>query len=244
MINFCLRRGISGVVSSFSQQRLYTSAHHGLKNCSNYVKNLGGNQTLYFKKGLTNTSMAEHCVTKRNFYSSSHILQNNQSIQDETKKDVFTHNEFRLIYEGPLSKKIKLLKLFSLTTASMSILAGPALLFMGRTASLSMFAKLFLASTIVTMGVTTTVLLHWLTRVYVYRMYFQPQTRMFAAETSSLFGGVRRTEFSVEDVILPEIEAAFSTFEARGNKYFIHMDLKEAEQILNYVKEYNFETLS
>lgn len=152
------------------------------------------------------------------------------------------NDEFRLIYEGPLSKKIKLVKILSLSTACMSICAGPALVLMGRS-SISMFGKLFLASTIVTMGVTTTLLLHWLTRVYVYKMYFHPHTRTFAAETSTLFGTVKRKTFSLDDIIVPEIESVFSTFEARGNKFFIHMDMKEAEQILKYVRESNLESL-
>ena len=149
--------------------------------------------------------------------------------------------DFRLVYEGPLSKKIKYLKLFSFTTATVS-LSAPAIIFFGSSA-VTPLVKGILASTVVVMGVTTTSLLHWLTRVYVHRMFFHPETRTFSAETSTIFGTMKKTRFSVEDVTIPEIEGAFSTFEAKGNKYFIHLELKEAEQIMKYVKEYNLETL-
>lgn len=149
--------------------------------------------------------------------------------------------EFRLVYEGPLTKKIKYLKVFSLSTACLS-LAAPVVFFMGNS-TLAPIAKAILSSTVVVMGVTTTSLLHWLTRVYVYRMFFHPQTRTFAAETSTIFGTTKKETFSVEDIHIPEIESGFSTFEAKGRKYFIHVDLKEADQILKYVREYNLETL-
>ena len=149
--------------------------------------------------------------------------------------------DFRLVYEGPLSKKIKYLKLFSFTTAAVS-LSAPAIIFLGSSA-VTPLVKGILASTVVVMGVTTTSLLHWLTRVYVHRMFFHSETRTFSAETSTIFGTMKKTRFSVEDIMIPEIEGAFSSFEAKGNKYFIHVELKEAEQILKYVKEYNLETL-
>ena len=104
-------------------------------------------------------------------------------------------------------------------------------------------AKALLATTVVIMGVTTTMLMHWITRVYVHKMYFHPQTRTFAAETVNVFARTKMTTFSVGDVTMPKIESAFSTFEANGNKYFIHMDLKEAEQIMKYVREYNYDNL-
>jgi len=156
---------------------------------------------------------------------------------DKTPND----NDFRLVYEGPLSKKIKFLKMFSLTTAMVS-LAAPVVIFMSHS-TLPVIAKSLLASTVIVMGVTTTSLLHWLTRVYVYKMFFHPEKRTFAAETSTIFGTTKRQYFTVEDMVIPEIESAFSTFEAKGSKYFIHVDLKEAEQILKYVREYNLESL-
>lgn len=159
----------------------------------------------------------------------------------ETTTTPLKDEDFRLVYEGPLSKKIKYLKLFSFTTATVS-LSAPAVIFLGSSA-VTPLVKGILASTVVVMGVTTTSLLHWLTRVYVHRMSFHPESRTFSAETSTIFGTMKKSRFSVEDVTIPEIEGAFSTFEARGNKYFIHLELKEGEQIMKYVKEYNLETL-
>lgn len=162
-------------------------------------------------------------------------------IHFQSEPNIVKDEDFRLVYEGPLSRKLKILKLFSFTTATVS-LSAPAVIFLGSTAA-APIVKGILASTVVLMGVTTTSLLHWLSRVYVYRMFFHPETRTFFAETSTIFGTTKRTRFTVEDIVIPEIEGAFSSFEANGNKYFLHVDLKEAQQILSYVRDYNLETL-
>ena len=104
------------------------------------------------------------------------FLQNNISKPFQTSCKVFQlekvetttplkDEDFRLVYQGPLSKKIKYLKLFSFTTATVS-LSAPAVIFLGSSA-VTPLVKGILASTVVVMGVTTTSLLHWLTRVYV-----------------------------------------------------------------------------
>ena len=181
------------------------------------------------KDQIPATSLAQKRITRK--------ITTISSITEKT----FHDNDFRLVYEGPLSKKIKFLKMFSLTTATVS-LAAPVVIFMSHS-TLHVVAKALLASTVIVMGVTTTSLLHWLTRVYVYKMFFHPDNRTFAAETSTIFGTTKRQYFSVEDMVIPEVESAFSTFEAKGSKYFIHVDLKEAEQILKYVRDYNLESL-
>jgi len=160
---------------------------------------------------------------------------------EEEKPQV--NEEFRLVYEGPLAKSVKLVKLFSLTTAAASLIGSPVLVMYGKE-SVSLIGKMFLASTVVLMGVSTTLLLHWISKVYVHKMYFHPQSHTFAAETLSFFARTKVTTFSAEDVVVPQIENAFSTFEANGKKYFIHMELKEAQQILNYVREYNLDSLT
>jgi len=160
-----------------------------------------------------------------------------------TKTDnIIKPEEFRLIYEGPLGTKIRLLKLFSLSTATVSIVCAPLFILFGKQ-SIPFIGKALMGGTVLFMGVTTTMIMHWLTRVYVHKMYFDADSKTFAAETSSLIGTFKRHTFNVADIVVPEIENAFSTFEAKGSKFFIHMELKEAEQIMKYVQEHNYEQL-
>ncbi|XP_004207188.1 uncharacterized protein LOC101237803 [Hydra vulgaris] len=151
-------------------------------------------------------------------------------------------SDFRLVYEGPLSKKIKLIKLFSMSTSVLSLICAPVLVLSNKSEA-TVFLKVFLASTVVTIGLSTTFLLHWLTRVYVHKMFFHPESATFAVETFNFFGMTTRRRFSVSEFRIPEVESAFSTFEANNKKYFLHTDLNEVDQILKYVKEHNTEQM-
>ncbi|XP_057306703.1 transmembrane protein 70, mitochondrial-like [Hydractinia symbiolongicarpus] len=182
------------------------------------------------------------CFARNMFLGSSASYPRQYSTTSATTEKPVSSDEFRLIYEGPLSQKIKFIKLFSLSTSFLAVFAAPVFILQGKE-SVPVIGKMILATTVVTMGVTTTILLHWLSRVYVHKMYFHPHSRTFAAETLNFFGRKKTKTFLVEDITVPEIENAFSTFEANGCRYFIHTDLKEAEQVMKYVKEYNYENM-
>ena len=160
----------------------------------------------------------------------------------QSSPNEISDNDFRLIYEGPLSKKIRAIKLFSMSTSILSLVCAPVLVFSSN-AETSILLKAFLASTVLTLGLSTTFFLHWLTRVYVHKMFFHPHSGTFAVETYNFFGITTRRRFSVADVRIPEVESVFSTFHAHNIRYFLHTDLKEADQILNYVKNFNAEEM-
>ena len=145
---------------------------------------------------------------------------------------------FHLIYEGPLSKSVSYVKVFSLTTCLAAMIGSPCLVFLGKE-SVPLIGKVAVAGTVALFGTTTTFLLHWVTRVYVHRLFFNPMEKTFTAETMSIFARRKLTQFSVRDINIPSEESAFSTFVAKDKKYFIHMELPEAQQVMNYVKEYH-----
>jgi len=132
------------------------------------------------------------------------------------------------------------LKWFSLTTATTALVFAPASLYFGKTGT-PLIGKLVISGTIAVYGVTTTLLLHWLSRVYVHKMFFDPSSRTFVVETFNVLGMSRRSRFHVGEVDIPREESMFSTFTAAGRKYFLHTDMKEVDQILGYVREYNYE---
>lgn len=191
-------------------------------------------------KTITTKRSDEHFVNAKDTNERvSHLSTRNESNKSITSEN---NQEFRLIYEGPLSRKLKILKMLSLSTTVLSLTCGPLLVFYGKQ-SIPFVGKIVMAGTVVTMGVTTTIVMHWLTKVYVHKMYFHPHSRTFHAETSTIFGTLKKHKFSVSDIVIPEIDSPFSTFEVKGRKYFLHQDLKEAEQILKYVRDYNCEEL-
>ena len=148
------------------------------------------------------------------------------------------HNDYRLVYEGPLSDTVKYIKTFSLATCVASLIGTPILVMYGKD-KIPKAGKIAVAATVLLMGTSTTFILHWFTRVYVHRMYYNPVKSSFAVETMNIVARKRTTYFPVDHIQYPLSERAFSTFSAEGKNYFLHMELKEAELAMGYVKERN-----
>ena len=148
------------------------------------------------------------------------------------------HKNYRLVYEGPLSSTVKYIKTFSLATCVASLIGTPILIAYGKE-RIPMAGKIAVGATVLLMGVSTTLILHWFTRVYVHRMFYNPLKSSFAIETMNIIARKRTTYFPVEHIQYPLSERAFSTFSAQGKNYFLHMELKEAELAMGYVKKKN-----
>lgn len=145
--------------------------------------------------------------------------------------------KWRTVYEGPLSKTVKRVKMLSLTTAAATFAGSPLLIFFGKQAA-SLPVKVILVTLLCSVGGGSTLLLHYLSMPYVHKMDFNPEEKVFAVETLSLFALPRRTEFSVDDIHVFAEDRAFSTFEAHGVKYFIHKELVEAQQFLHFIEKW------
>lgn len=145
--------------------------------------------------------------------------------------------KWKTVYEGSLSRSVKLVKMLSLTTAAATFVGTPLLIFFGKHAA-SLPVKVTLVTFLCSIGGGSTLLLHFLSLPYVHKMDFNPEEKVFAVETLSLFALRKRTEFSVDDITVYVEDKAFSTFEARGVKYFIHKELVEAQQFLHFIEKW------
>ena len=155
----------------------------------------------------------------------------------QTRGEPASSGNWRTVYEGPLSKSVKHVKMLSLTTAAATFVGSPLLIFYGKQAA-SLPVKVFLVALLCSIGGGSTLLLHFLSLPYVHKMDFNPDEKVFAVETLSLFALLRRTEFSVDDINVYEDDRAFSTFEACGVKYFIHKELVESQQFLHFIEKW------
>lgn len=179
------------------------------------------------------------CLARRFSTFMSNHVQRKTIVQSRMQSVNMSHgseNNWSLVYEGPLSKPVKYVKGFSLTTAAASIAGSPILVYFGKQ-SVPLVGKLAIAGLLCIVGSSTTVLLHWFSKAYVHRMYYDQTRRVFSAETSTFFGRLQRTDFEVKDIVFPEEESAFSTFEAKGKKFFLHQEMVEAQQVLHFVRE-------
>ena len=145
--------------------------------------------------------------------------------------------KWKTVYEGPLSRSVKLVKMLSLTTAAATFVGTPLVIFFGKHAA-SLPVKVTLVALLCSIGGGSTLLLHFLSLPYIHKMDFNPEEKVFAVETLSLFALRKRTEFSVDDITVYVEDRAFSTFEARGVKYFIHKELVEAQQFLYFIEKW------
>lgn len=148
------------------------------------------------------------------------------------------HKDYRLVYEGPLSNTVKYIKTFSLATCIATLIGTPILVIYGKE-KVPKAGKIAVGATVLLIGTSTTFILHWFTRVYVHRMFYNPLSSSFAVETMNIVARRRTTHFPVDHIQYPLSERAFSTFSAEGKSYFLHMELKEAELAMGYVKERN-----
>lgn len=146
-------------------------------------------------------------------------------------------DKWNTVYEGPISRSVKFVKMLSLTTAAATLVCSPLLIFAGNQAA-SAPMKTIAVMLLCTIGTGSTALLHFVTKPYVHKMDFNPVDKMFAVETLSLFALRKRAEFSADDITVYPNERAFSTFEANGVKYFIHKELIEAQQVLHFIEKW------
>jgi transmembrane protein 70 len=144
--------------------------------------------------------------------------------------------ERQLVYEGPLSRSVQLVKVFSLSTALATVVATPILMIYGKE-SVPVIGKMAIAATILVAGTSTTFLLHWMTKVYVHKMFYNAATETFIVETMSMLARRKETEFKLNEIRLAKEPTAFTTFQAQGKKYFLHTDLLEAQQVLQFIRE-------
>lgn len=142
----------------------------------------------------------------------------------------------QLVYEGPLSRSVQLVKVFSLSTALATMVATPILMIYGKQ-TVPLAGKFAIGATIILAGTSTTFLLHWVTKVYVHRMFYNAATEMFTVETMNLLARRKETEFSLDEIRLAKEPTAFTTFQAKEKKYFLHTDLLEAQQVLQFIRE-------
>ena len=156
------------------------------------------------------------------------------SAESESDRSV---DKWKTVYEGPLSRSVKLVKMLSLTTAAATFVGTPLLIFVGKHAA-SLPLKVTLVALLCSIGGGSTLLLHFISLPYVHKMDFNPEQKVFAVETLSLFALRKRTEFSADDITVFVEDRAFSTFEVRGVKYFIHKELVEAQQFLHFIEKW------
>ena len=138
------------------------------------------------------------------------------------------------MYKGPLRSAVRAVKLFSLSTCAIALVGGPVLVMMGNP-SVPLIGRILMTSFVMTVGVSTTLILHWLMKGYVIEMYFDPKSEKVQVYTLSMFARKRCHTFHLSEAGPPESLTAFSTFQAQGKSFFMHTEVMENKELLGRI---------
>lgn len=141
---------------------------------------------------------------------------------------------FELVYKGPLRSAVRAVKIFSLSTCAIALVGGPILVMLGNP-TVPLIGRILMTSFVMTVGVSTTLILHWLMKGYVIEMYFDPKSEQLQVYTLTMLAGRRCHTFHLAEAGPPENLTAFSTFQAQGKSYFMHTEVMENRELLGKI---------
>lgn len=92
----------------------------------------------------------------------------------------------------------------------------------------------------------TPVLLHFITKGYVIRLYHNPDTDTYTAVTYSVFLTEKRTVFHQRQVRIPAVSKMFTTFYADKTSMLVNPDMfpipQDYNHLMGYDKPFSFNT--
>lgn len=151
---------------------------------------------------------------------SSHSLRvNTRSISILGKPPPRQTDDGNLVYEGKITKQVKLVKGFSISTSALGLALQP--LVIQSLNELPLLLKFVMGSGIGFFVLATPLLLHVITKRYVTHMYYDASKDIFTATTLSIFLKEKELKFKPDDVKVPEISGLFSHITAKGKPLFI-----------------------
>ncbi|KAI5700912.1 hypothetical protein M8J75_004138 [Diaphorina citri] len=171
-------------------------------------------------------NLARHFTVKSSHSQASRV-------DKENKNDI-------LIYEGPLASRIRLAKLFSLSSSMIGISLQPILyqktLEAGTGLAVTIGGAIFLGF----FTFVTPVLLHLVSRKYVSHLFYNPNTDEFTASTYNIFLVPKLTIFKAIDVTRPDLPTMFASFYVRGKPLFVDpenfTDIELYKKMMGYDK--------
>ncbi|KAF2901585.1 hypothetical protein ILUMI_04598 [Ignelater luminosus] len=158
-------------------------------------------------------SSLSHCTLR---FASTNTT---KSIPTDTDKDI-------QVYYGILTPQMRAVKLFSLLTSFTGIAAQPFIY--KQIGSIDNIPLIIgICSFVGFFTLVTPFLLHFITKKYVTRLVYKPETKTYVATTLTLLNMSKEIEFTPEDVRIPEVPGMFTSFEAKGNPLFLDPRLFE-----------------
>ncbi|XP_053415223.1 transmembrane protein 70, mitochondrial [Nycticebus coucang] len=152
----------------------------------------------------------------------------------------------RLIYTGNLARAVFGVKCFSYTTSVISFAFLPYIFAQNNNAFVSLPGQILFYGIIGSFAFITPVLLHFVTKSYVIRLYHEATTDTYKAITYNFVLRETSTVFHQNDVIIPDSTYLFTTFCAKTKSLLVnplHFPVPEDYfHLMGYDKMFNFDT--
>ncbi|KAG8570602.1 hypothetical protein GDO81_011344 [Engystomops pustulosus] len=154
------------------------------------------------------------------------------------------HEEDRLVYIGNLGKAVHGVKFFSYSTSVISLILLPMFFAKSGIGVDSLPLKIVFYSVVGFFTFITPVTLHFVTKGYVVRLYYNKEKDLYTAITYNAFLMEKRTQFSPEDVEIPGMSKMFTTFYAKKKSMLINPMLfpnpSDYQHLMGYDKPFTF----
>ncbi|XP_066590336.1 transmembrane protein 70 homolog, mitochondrial isoform X2 [Prorops nasuta] len=145
----------------------------------------------------------------------------------------------KTIYLGPLTKQVYRIKIISLVSSGLGLLAQPFLLKkVTQMDNMTIALPGLVFITLFALG--TPLLLHFVTKSYVTRIDYDIKEDSYIAYRYSIFASETKTKFKPEDVTVPDIAGIFTTCHIKGKSAFFvdnsFSDIDHYKRIMGYDK--------
>lgn len=151
----------------------------------------------------------------------------------------------RLIYTGNLARTVFGVKCFSYSTSVISLAFLPYIFAQNNMVFGSLPLQILFYGIIGSFTVITPVLLHFVTKGYVIRLYHEATTDIYKAITYNVVLSETSTVFHQSDVKIPNSAHVFTTFYAKTKSLLVNPSLfpnpKDYDHLMGYDKPFTFD---
>ncbi|XP_071958140.1 transmembrane protein 70, mitochondrial-like [Antedon mediterranea] len=126
------------------------------------------------------------------------------------------------IYDGQITKRVRFVKFFSISTSLCSLAIFPTLLLNDDTGGFGILG--LVAGSVASVMFFTPLFLHYFTKRYVTRMYLNYDTDIYTAYTINFILQDVKHVFHQKDILVPSVANIFTTFKANGRSFMVDVE--------------------
>ncbi|KFM64111.1 Transmembrane protein 70-like protein, mitochondrial, partial [Stegodyphus mimosarum] len=141
-----------------------------------------------------------------------------------------------LVYEGLLKKRIKIVKLLSLSTSVLGFGILPVIVY--DLCKMNIFVGC-LTGVMSSFFLSTPFILHWITKRYVIELNFDPESKTFSAKTFNIVSQLQELKFKATDVTVPELPGVLTSFYVNGVPLFVDARMVKEPDVYSHMMGYD-----